>query len=280
MDKNYKIIAIADIHIPSFKRIYEYEEKLNILYENIKKEIDNDGDKYDETRILILGDLFNNKNQISNECNVVASTFIRKIQAIAKVYVIAGNHDLILENQNRLDSITALFTTAQFDNSFLLDTATNYTSGLIYDGDIIWALFSIYDDYKSIDLSDTRKNNPDKKIIGLFHGTVAGAVLNNGYGSESGLSDDLFDNCDIVLGGHIHKRQILRRKGIDIVYCGSFMQHNYGESVTQHGYLSLSIENGEISYHYVDIPNDANYVKLEISKIEDIDEDKEIMKNI
>jgi len=280
MEKKYKIIAIADIHIPSFKRITEYESKLNTLYEKINEEIESDGKNYDETRILILGDLFNSKNQISNECNVVASTFIRRLQSLAMVYVIAGNHDLILENQNRLDTITALFTTAQFENSFLLDSATNYTSGIIEDKDIIWALFSIYDDYRAMDLSEIRKNNPDKKIIGLFHGTVAGAVMNNGYGSESGLSDDLFDNCDIVLGGHIHKRQVIRRKGIDIIYCGSFMQHDYGESITQHGYLSLTIENGEIKYHYVDVPNDANYVKLEINKTADIDEDIEVIKNI
>lgn len=280
MEKKYKIIAIADIHIPSFKRITEYESKLNTLYEKINEEIESDGKNYDETRILILGDLFNSKNQISNECNVVASTFIRRLQSLAMVYVIAGNHDLILENQNRLDTITALFTTAQFENSFLLDSATNYTSGIIEDKDIIWALFSIYDDYRAMDLSEIRKNNPDKKIIGLFHGTVAGAVMNNGYGSESGLSDDLFDNCDIVLGGHIHKRQVIRRKGIDIIYCGSFMQHDYGESITQHGYLSLTIENGEIKHHYVDVPNDANYVKLEINKTADIDEDIEVIKNI
>ncbi len=280
MEKKYKIIAIADIHIPSFKRITEYESKLNTLYEKINEEIESDGKNYDETRILILGDLFNSKNQISNECNVVASTFIRRLQSLAMVYVIAGNHDLILENQNRLDTITALFTTAQFENSFLLDSATNYTSGIIEDKDIIWALFSIYDDYRAMDLSEIRKNNPDKKIIGLFHGTVAGAVMNNGYGSESGLSDDLFDNCDIVLGGHIHKRQVIRRKGIDIIYCGSFMQHDYGESITQHGYLSLTIENGEIKYHYVDVPNDANYVKLEINKTADIDEDIEVIKNV
>lgn len=280
MEKKYKIIAIADIHIPSFKRITEYESKLNTLYEKINEEIESDGKNYDETRILILGDLFNSKNQISNECNVVASTFIRRLQSLAMVYVIAGNHDLILENQNRLDTITALFTTAQFENSFLLDSATNYTSGIIEDKDIIWALFSIYDDYRAMDLSEIRKNNPDKKIIGLFHGTVAGAVMNNGYGSESGLSDDLFDNCDIVLGGHIHKRQVIRRKGIDIIYCGSFMQHDYGESITQHGYLSLTIENGEIKYHYVDVPNDANYVKLEINKTADIDEDIEVIKNM
>ena len=80
------IIHCADIHIHNFHRYDEYSEQLMKFVDKCK-EI---ADKYEkgEVRILIAGDLVNQKNNISNELIVFSSFFIRKLEY--KVSIIAA----------------------------------------------------------------------------------------------------------------------------------------------------------------------------------------------
>ena len=104
------VIHCADIHIRNVQRHEEYAQQLERFVEKCK-EIAAPYDK-DEVRIVIAGDLVHSKNQISNELIVFASVFLRKLEQIAKVIVISGNHDLVVDNQSRTDTLTALFETA------------------------------------------------------------------------------------------------------------------------------------------------------------------------
>lgn len=270
-----KIIAISDLHIPSYRRLEEYQEQLIKLIYSVKNNV---LDK-DSTRIILLGDIFHNKNFVTNESITITSNLIRELSQIATVYVICGNHDLVLHNQNRMDSLTALFNTAQFDNATFLDKELNYDSGIIEDDNIIWALWSIYNDYSPINIKDI--NTDGKKIIGLIHGTIVGCSLSNGYNSENGIDGNMFNGCNLVLAGDIHKRQILKRSGVEIIYPSSFIQQNFGETISCHGYCIVNIdEKGDISYEFVDIESDYGLYDIQIHSIEDIDNDKEQLINI
>lgn len=272
-----RIIAIADLHIPTYNRIEEYEEHLNDLLESVKNDI-KDFSK-DAIRILIMGDLFHNKNQVSNENLVTVSNFIRRLESLGRVMIIAGNHDFVIQNQNRLDTLTALFSVARFENSVFLDKELGYTSGVVEDENIKWALWSIYDNYAPINISLVERSENDS-LIGLFHGTVVGCTMENGTSSENGIDGNMFDGCDIAIGGDIHKRQILKRKDTEIIYCGSFIQQDYGETITQHGYLILNIsDEGKITHTFRDVSNNYGFYKIEIKSDEDIDEDKEMLLN-
>ena len=137
------VIHCADIHIRNVQRHEEYAQQLERFVEKCK-EIAAPYDK-DEVRIVIAGDLVHSKNQISNELIVFASVFLRKLEQIAKVIVISGNHDLVVDNQSRTDTLTALFETARFSNCYFFDKMLGYKSGCITDSNIVWALYSIYD---------------------------------------------------------------------------------------------------------------------------------------
>ena len=177
--------------------------------------------------------------------------------------------------------MTALFDTAKFDNAIFLDKITNYDSSFVVDENIVWTLWSIYNDYAPIDATVIKSKYPNKKVIGLFHGTVVGCVMNNGYGADSGIDGNMFEGCDIVLGGDIHKRQILKKKGVEIIYCGSFIQQNFGETLTQHGFLEINLDDNEnISHKYIDLNTDYGFYNIEINSIEDIEKDKEKIINL
>ena len=270
------IIHIADVHIRNFQRLEEYSEQLTKVVEKCE-EIASKYDK-DEVRIVISGDLVHSKNTISNELMVFASYFLRQLEQIATVIVIAGNHDLIVENQSRTDTMTALFDTADFKNCKFLDAMLEYKSGCAIDNNVVWCLYSIYEDFlRPTTNEETREANPNARFIGLFHGQVIGATLNNGYVSDSGLDGDAFEGCDCVMAGHLHKRQVLKRGDTEIVYPGSLIQQTYGETVSQHGFAVWNLE--DMSYEFVDIDTEYGLYDVEINGIDDIDEDKERLIN-
>lgn len=270
-----KIIHISDIHIRNFKRLGEYSEQLSSFIEKCKEEVKDY--KYEEIRIVICGDLCHQKTTISPELMVFASSFIRQLEEIGKVIVIAGNHDLIVNNTSRTDAITAIFETAQFENSYFLDMVLEYQSGYVVDENIVWVVYSIYDDFKKPILDEVKSQYPNSIYIGLYHGMIVGSTLNNGTVVDSGCDGSLFNECDIVMAGDIHKRQELKRGDTLIVYPGSLIQQTFGETITQHGFVVWDIQNN--THNYIDLESEYGLYKFEIKSMYDIDNDDEILIN-
>lgn len=269
------VIHTADIHIRNIQRHEEYAAQLTQFIEKCK-EISAPYKK-EEVRILISGDLFHSKNQISNELFVFTSTFIRQLEEIAQVLIISGNHDLLVNNTSRKDTMTALFETAQFQNSIFVDGYLGFDSGTLIDNNITWALYSIYTDYRKPDIKQAQNEHPSNIVIGLYHGTIAGSTLNNGTVMEDGTDGDIFNGCDVVMAGDIHKRQELKRGDVTIVYPGSLIQQTFGEPVTQHGFCVWDLE--KKTHKFVDLNTDYGLYDFQISGIDDIDKNKEILLN-
>ena len=273
-----RIYQIADLHIPPYKRIEMYSEQLNRIVSMISEDFAKSGLDESEVRIVICGDLVDSKNLVTNELNITASKFIRNLSNIAKVICIAGNHDLIESNTARIDTLTGLFETAEFSNAVFADMILNYESGIIVDDNIVWALYSFYDNFNRPDIEIARAENPDNTVIGLFHGMIVGSKLYNGFVADVGSNKKIFKGCDFVLAGHIHKRQEIKNGSCKIVYSGSPIQKDYGEPITQHGYAVWDVENK--SYEFVDVPSEYGYYDFMIKSIDDFDNDKEKLVNL
>lgn len=270
-----KVIHCSDIHIKNLLRHDEYAEQLTKFIEKCK-EISEPYEK-EELRIVIAGDLIDQKNNITPELITFVSTFIRELEEIAQVIVIAGNHDLIVNNLSRKDAISSIFETAAFQNSYLLDMELNYQSGCVVDDNITWCLYSIFDNFNQPNIIETQHEHPNNKMIGLYHGMIIGSMLYNGNIVDSGVQGELFEGCDCVMAGDIHKQQELKRGDVKIVYPSSLIQQNYGETVTQHGFVLWDIET--MQNEFISLNNDYGMYKFEINNIEDIDNDKEILIN-
>jgi len=267
------IIQISDIHIRNFQRLGEYAEQLQKFVDKCK-EITKDYER-NEVRIVICGDLVHSKNQISNELIMFTSYFLRQLEEISTVLVIAGNHDLLVNNTSRTDTLTALFSTANFEDCKFLDEMLEYKSGVVEDDNIVWALYSIYDDFTPPILDGLKESG--KTIIGLYHGMIVGASLDNGASAETGVDRGLFNGCDVVMAGDIHKRQVLINNGTKIVYSGSLMQQTFGETVSNHGFVVWNVENME--HTFVDLESDYGLYSLSVDNIDDIDNNNEKLLN-
>ena len=271
-----KIIHIADPHILNSEenKPYSYMMKKFIaeLYNKIKDY------KREEVRVVIVGDIFENKIKTSNEARAIFHEMCNLLNEIAIVIIVAGNHDMLVNNKDRYDSISPTFDiTNVYENITYADKALDYKSGYIIDDNIIWALYSIHDNYAKPNIVDLEKNE-NTKIIGLYHGDLVGAVTDTGRMTEKGISFNDFEGCDCVMAGHIHKFQTIKKNGIPFVYAGSLFQCNQGENVSGHGFVIWNIE--DMTYHLHEVPNDYNVYKFQITSYDDIDNDTERLLNL
>ncbi len=119
---------------------------------------------------------------------------------------------------------------------------------------------------------------PDKIKIGLFHGPIVGLKTDIGFEFEEGYNAEIFEGCDIVLAGDIHKRQILTIPNNKKAYMvGSLIQQNFGESIKKHGFGVYDVENDK--YYFEDIKNPEPFLAFKIKDITDIDNGKERLTN-
>jgi DNA repair exonuclease SbcCD nuclease subunit len=279
-----KIISCSDIHFPQLKGIEDLKRVLKKFIEQCKKIVKKEG--ADNVRIVILGDIVNNKTNITNESILAVNWFFTELDKICKTFVIAGNHDFLMNNIGRIDSLTPLFEIGDYKQVIFLDKELDYNSGIIIDDNIAWCLFSSFTGFNTPDIQIHREahkglDNAPELYVGLIHGDVNGAITTTNRVTENGLDPSVFDGCDFVMAGHIHKRQVIQQGDTKIVYCSSICQKDMGESVTGHGFVLWDTEDPEdIEYKFVDVPNpEGGYYKFEINDISDIMDDKEELLN-
>lgn len=271
-----KIIHLADIHIPNLNDKRPYDKMLKQAVAEIYKEVK----KYDkdEVRIVIAGDIYNQKVKTSKEAEIMCHDMLNYFNAMCKTIIIAGNHDMLENNLDRKDALTPTFTIkGGYPNITYADKELNYQSGYIVDDGIIWCLYSMFDMFKKPNIDGLREQYPSHKLIGLYHGEVVGAVTDMGRMSDSGIDTNDFKGLDCVMAGHIHKNQTLKKNGVPIVYSGSLFQQNVGENTIGHGYELWDVET--MKHKHVEVSNDYKSYKIEVTSYDDIKNDTEKLLN-
>lgn len=271
-----KIFHISDIHIPNSEDNRPYSEMIDVFLKDIVTQVISCGCSKDEIRIVVVGDIFQQKIKASNEAKRTFHKMLNILNSLAKTIIVAGNHDMLENNTDRMDSITPTFEIeGAYPNVSYIDKELGYKSGCVVDDNVIWTLYSMFDKFKKPVLPKKKKGNI---VVGLYHGDVAGAVTDTGRMTEDGIDTDDFEQCDCVMAGHIHKYQELKKNGIPVVYPSSLFQQNTGENISMHGYVIWNMETMKHTFH--EVPNDYRIYKFEITSYEDIDNDVERLTNL
>lgn len=257
------IVHISDIHIKNYQRLEESRASMERFLYDMQEVVHPD-------RIVITGDLVHAKNQSSPEAMDLAGWFLDECAKIAVVVLILGNHDLLVENKDRMDSITPIVNHLKNPNIHFYKT-----TGIYPDENVNWVVFSLFDEGVPI----ISFKVPDTKYYGLFHGVIQGANVDTGYVfTEDGVNTRIFDDLDAVFCGDLHNRFVLKNNiGAPIIMVGSFTQQTYRENLTEHGYCIFKVSDG--SYSFVDIPSNVQYMTFQITDFEDIKTESEKLLN-
>jgi len=245
-----RIYHIADIHIRNIKRHKEFRQVFYSMFEEIQKR--GTGDSI----IYLAGDIAHAKLEMSPELVSEISWLFTECNKLCPTIVIAGNHDCNMNNSDRMDVLTPIVDALKLPNlTYLKDTQ-------VYGiGDVDFAVFSIFDNKDNWPKADTLFGN---KKIALFHGPVDNSTTDVGYVvSSRHFTTEIFDGYDLALLGDIHKRQeMISPSGCKVVYAGSLVQQNFGETLDKHGFLVWDLDT--MTYEEVDIQNDYGYYTLDV----------------
>lgn len=266
-----RVIHLADIHIRTYRQHDEYQEVFTTLITDVTDLVKDY--KREEVRIVIAGDLVHQKIIISNEQLMLGTWFLRKLEEIAPVILIAGNHDLLENNKDRLDSITPMV-------QFLPDANINYfkESKCYLDDNIVWCVYSIFEENKRPDIEGARVQfGDDKTYIGLYHAALVNAKTDIGYSIDHGDGLDIFEGLDCAMLGDIHKYQVFIHKNIPIVYPSSVIQQNFGETVSKHGFVIWNIE--DLTHEHKEVGNRFPYYQFKIKSLDELEAGTEKITN-
>ena len=262
-----KIIHIADIHLRTYQYHDMYKKQFELFIEDAIKQTSEL--KYEEIRIVIVGDIFHQKITISNEQLLLTSWFFNELVKIGKLIIIPGNHDFLENNHERIDSITPVIELLNNPNIVYYKDM-----GVYKDENINWVVFSLYQHNQKPEFV-----KEDGLYIGLFHGPVQGLSTDLGYSFEVGYDIINFRDLDIILCGDIHRRQIFELpNGSKGYMVGSLIGQNFGESINLHGYGIFNTETKEYKFH--DIDNLQPFLHFSITDISDIEKDAEKLINV
>ena len=250
MSKLKKIYHIADVHIRNVKRHNEYRQVFEKMFEEIRKR------GTEDSIIYLAGDIAHAKLELSPELVREISWLFTECSKLCETILITGNHDCNMNNSDRLDVLTPIVEALNLPNfTYLRDTQVHSIGGVDF------AVFSIFDNKDNWPKADTLFGN---KKIALFHGPVDNSQTDIGYVvSSRHFTTDMFDGYDLALLGDIHKRQtMISPAGCKVVYAGSLIQQNFGETLDKHGFLVWDLNS--MKYEEVDIQNDYGYYTMDI----------------
>ena len=245
-----RIYHIADVHIRNVKRHKEYREVFEKMFEEIRKR------GTEDSIIYLAGDIAHAKLEMSPELVSEIVWLFKECANHCPTLLIAGNHDCNMNNSDRLDVLTPIVDALDLPNfHYLRDTQVHTINGVDF------AVFSIFDNKDNWPKADTLTG---KTKIALFHGPVDNSTTDIGYVvSSRHFTTDIFDGYDLALLGDIHKRQeMISPQGCKVVYAGSLVQQNFGETLHNHGFLCWDLDTQ--TFEAIDIPNDYGYYTLDV----------------
>ena len=253
-----KIIHIADIHIRLYKRHDEYRKVFDQFFDEIR---DTDVD-----RIVIAGDVVHSKNQMTPELISMVTYLLAGCAKIAKTVIIPGNHDLLVNNLDRMDALTPIIEAMDNDNLvYYKDT------GCYLDENVVWCVYSQLDGNIRPQIERAKiKYGLEKKYIGLYHDPIAGLITDVGFEFLDSTTVDVFDGLDYTLCGDIHRRQVLYTSDDrPVIQVGSMIQQSFAESVEHHGYCIIKLDVDNFSFKNLDYS--TGFYTFEISSLEDLE---------
>lgn len=247
LNANYEvehIYHLSDIHIRLYHRLDdEYEHVFQEMY----KILGQSQEKQENCLIILTGDILHNKNDLSPECILTTLKFLNTLSSYYPTLLIAGNHDTLLNNLNRIDSLSAILVENHQPHLHYLKY-----SGYYQYGNIVFGVSSLLDNKWMLaqDISIPNQNNIKK--VALYHGGVGRFSTNKGFVME-GVPIQKFDGYDMVMLGDIHLHQYLD-KHKRIAYAGSMIAQNFGETDARHGVLKWHIKTNSSSFLILDNP--------------------------
>ncbi|MFA5024061.1 MAG: metallophosphoesterase [Patescibacteria group bacterium] len=261
-----KIGIIGDVHASNTFPLgaTDLNTQLNTRLLDFIKTFDGIIDEFEKRGVklvAITGDTYDKKVPLPQETNILSKSFMRAVSKGMRILILTGNHDI-----QRASNTTSV----DIFNSLNLETITSFPEFSVYttqdeSGQDINILFCPYRDKNSYNVSlpdqaisiikedvDKLKANLKGRIYAITHfmlnKTVTGQTSETFSLHELILPLSIFDGVDMVIGGHVHAHEILR-KSPPAFYVGSMDRLTLGEKDCDK--VSVVVDTTDNSYEII-----------------------------
>ncbi len=274
-----KIGIIGDTHFGAGFNLGKTDPntQLNSRLLDFSKTFDDTIDQFAERKVqtvIITGDIFDTRHPTSAQLDIFSKCAQRAISKGMKIVVVVGNHD-------QLRTIST--TTMDVFNSLKLSDIVVYSDIGVHcikdeNGKNVNFILMPYRDRRMLGattnaeavaklqnkLQLVTKGLAGLKIV-VGHFMIDKAITGQGGEifsmSEIVVPSSIFKGFDIVVMGHVHKFEVIRRRKPLVVYSGSMEKITFGER--HHTKVALVLDTNEIDNPEVIKSNIRNLYKME-----------------
>jgi DNA repair exonuclease SbcCD nuclease subunit len=230
--------------------------------------------------ILLLGDVFHTKGNVPLAVyNAMTKVFGVAREQDVTVLAIPGNHDYVGKTAN-WSSLNTLYSLPNVAVSFAPSIEVIST-----DNFQLAAMMIPYMSRKDRILEEIGRLSKELVHIlksgqashaGLFmHVSVKGATTGpHEYvmREEVSLEELPLELFHIIVSGHVHMHQVLRRGQYRFVYCGGLLQHNFGERNYKPGFLKIDLTPETADLKFVENKKSPRFDQVTLALREDLEE--------
>jgi DNA repair exonuclease SbcCD nuclease subunit len=228
-----KIVLLADVHMGAGGRQGDILWALRTTREYCKNN--------NITEIIILGDLFHDRQSISIEVLCDAYDFFKSCKDLGQQWIVfPGNHDMFLKYSWNVNSLRP------FSDVLTIIDAVKI---LEIDDQRFWIVPFIYSESAYMRVLNKIEEQYEPGDVLLTHIGVKSASLNICFLLQDWSVVDFEDSkFDRVYTGHFHIRQ---QVGGNVWYPGSLIPFKFDEGDTEHGFYVYDIK--ERDHQFVNI---------------------------
>jgi DNA repair exonuclease SbcCD nuclease subunit len=209
--------------------------------------------------IIILGDVLDNRNEVSVPTLHVMSKFFKILEDF-NVIIITGNHDCYYSRRSDVHSIGTL---GDWSNITVVDTLVSVN---LFNKNLTFCPWNT--PIESIPKSDI--------IFGHFE--INTFKMNGYHICETGFETQaLLEKSPLIISGHFHCTEERNYKNGKILYAGSPYEHNWGERGDPKGIYILDIY--ENSLEFVANTKSPKHIKMRLSELLAIGKITDTIKN-
>jgi len=241
---NEKVAIIADLHFG----IHSNSEMWHKIQLDYGKWLKGELDRQNIKDLIILGDIFNDREEIGVQTLSVTEQFFRIFTdpiLPCNILLLAGNHDAYLKDNTSINSISVfkgwnnihvidLECSLSINNKTFTFLPWNSDIKKIYKSDVIFGHMEI----------NTFKKNVTKLC-------------------EDGIDSTLLlDNAKLIISGHFHLREERNYSNGKIIYVGSPYGQTWNDAGSTKGYYLLNIKDLTTEFHENTISPKYHRIKL------------------
>lgn len=236
-----QIVHISDLHFRIERyRDDQYSHVTTTFIEQMK------GLRDTGTVVVATGDIVHHRSYLSANCIEAVRRFFNALCEILPTVIIPGNHDCIPENDQVVDSLSAIFKDRIPSGLYYLRDSGNYK-----------LLNVVFTHFSRVNNQLFNVHPPAKEVgitrVALFHGPITEAWKSDGTVPRDAVECSRFEDFDLTLLGDFHTYQH-PKDNPRIAYAGSMIMQNYGEAYSTHGYLLWNIDQQKADFHPLEDP--------------------------